>query len=128
MRRFSARTVAIGLTAAVALTLGACGKADEETGSKTDEGAGATAEVVKLKVGVSPVPHGEILGFVKDNLAEAAGLDIDIVDYQDYILPNTALNEGDLDANYFQHKPYLDSQVEEFGYDFYGFPGIHIEP
>jgi ABC-type metal ion transport system substrate-binding protein len=85
-------------------------------------------EVVKLKVGASPVPHGDILRFVQENLAAAAGLDIEIVEYQDYIQPNTALEAGDLDANYFQHQPYLNAQVAEYGYDFFAFAGIHIEP
>jgi D-methionine transport system substrate-binding protein len=117
--------------AALALTLAGCGSGDDNTGTSGDSGTpgGETAaETTTLKVGVSPVPHGDILGFVKDNLAADAGLEIEIVEYQDYILPNKALAEGDLDANYFQHVPYLDSQEEEFGYDFFAFPGIHIEP
>jgi D-methionine transport system substrate-binding protein len=114
MRKFY-RIAALAAVAAVALA--GCG-----------QGATTESEVTKLKVGVSPVPHGDILRFVQDNLASEAGLEIEVVDYQDYVLPNKALDEGDLDANYFQHQPYLNSQVEEFGYDFFAFPGVHIEP
>ncbi|MDR1798614.1 MAG: MetQ/NlpA family ABC transporter substrate-binding protein, partial [Bifidobacteriaceae bacterium] len=102
-------------------------EAPEETTEAPEETTPA-AEVVTLKVGVSPVPQGDILQFIQDNLAAEAGLNLDIIEYQDYILPNSALAAGDLDANYFQHQPYLDSQVEEFGYDFAAFPGVHIEP
>ncbi|MDR1633568.1 MAG: MetQ/NlpA family ABC transporter substrate-binding protein [Bifidobacteriaceae bacterium] len=129
------RTVkGIVLVAAAALALTGCGQGDgdeKDTGSSsagTKSSPPPAGEVTTLKIGVSPVPHGDILRFVDENLAEAAGLDIEIVEYQDYILPNTALDEGELDGNYFQHQPYLDSQVEEFGYEFYAFPGVHIEP
>jgi D-methionine transport system substrate-binding protein len=122
----------VALAAAAALALTGCGNSSDGSGSDSSGdatgGAGTTTDAVKLKVGVSPVPHGDILRFVQENLAAEAGLDIEIVEYQDYILPNSALAEGDLDANYFQHEPYLKSQVEEFGYDFFAYPGIHIEP
>jgi D-methionine transport system substrate-binding protein len=108
---------------AVAAALAGCG-----TGSDSGDTSPEADAVTTLKVGVSPVPHGEILKFVQDNLAADAGLDIEIVEYQDYILPNTALNDGDLDANYFQHQPYLDAQVAENGYEFFAFAGVHIEP
>ncbi|MDR3107583.1 MAG: ABC transporter [Bifidobacteriaceae bacterium] len=115
----ASRTLVIALTAAGALALTGCGD------GSTDEPDGGTT---KLKVGASPVPHGDILRFVQDNLAAGAGLNIEIVEYQDYILPNSALDQGDLDANYFQHKPYLEDQIKENGYAFFAFPGIHIEP
>ncbi|MDR2114552.1 MAG: ABC transporter [Bifidobacteriaceae bacterium] len=114
--------VALAATAALALT--GCGNSD----NSDSKPSGSASDVTKLKVGVSPVPHGEILQFVQDNLAADAGLDLEIVEYQDYVLPNKALDEGDLDANYFQHQPYLQSQVDEFGYDFFAFKGVHIEP
>ncbi|MDR3359830.1 MAG: MetQ/NlpA family ABC transporter substrate-binding protein [Bifidobacteriaceae bacterium] len=118
------------LAAAAALVLTGCGNQSDgaSSASPKDSDKPAAESVTKLKVGVSPVPHGDILRFVQDNLAADAGLDIEVVDYQDYVLPNKALAEGDLDANYFQHQPYLDSQVAEFGYDFFAFGGVHIEP
>jgi D-methionine transport system substrate-binding protein len=117
----------LAAAAVAAVTLAGCGDSSGTSGSGTPTGD-ATGGTTKLSVGVSPVPHGDILRFVADNLAADAGLEIDVVEYQDYILPNKALDEGDLDANYFQHGPYLASQVEEFGYEFFAFPGIHIEP
>ncbi|MDR0433389.1 MAG: MetQ/NlpA family ABC transporter substrate-binding protein [Bifidobacteriaceae bacterium] len=107
----------VALVAATALSMAAC-----------SDGAGTDAALGTLKVGVNPVPHGEILQFVKDELAEAAGLDLQIEVFQDYVLPNKALDDGSLDANYYMHGPFFDEQVAEFGYDFVHFPGIHIEP
>lgn len=60
-----------------------------------------------LKVGASPVPHAEILAEIKDDLAEV-GINLEIVEFTDYVLPNTAVEDGSLDANFFQHMPYLD--------------------
>jgi D-methionine transport system substrate-binding protein len=114
------------LVAATALALTGCAGSDaEETAA-----AGPTEEggVTTLTVGASPTPHAEILEFVDAELAPAAGLDLEIETFDDYVLPNTALEEGDLDANYFQHLPYFESQVEEQGYDFDHFEGVHIEP
>ncbi|MCK9900247.1 ABC transporter [Parafrankia colletiae] len=104
-----------------ALTLGACSNSD-------DGGAGGGSGSQPIRIGASPTPHAEILQFVQDELATEAGLKLDIVEYTDYIQPNVALSEGDLDANYFQHLPYYEVQVAERDYDFGHFPGIHIEP
>ncbi|QAY64587.1 ABC transporter substrate-binding protein [Xylanimonas allomyrinae] len=115
------------LAAAAALALAACGgSADEPAAAGASSPAGE--KVTTLRIGASPTPHAEILEFVQDNLAQAAGLNLEIVTYDDYVLPNTALDEGDLDANFFQHLPYYTSQVSEHGYDFDHFDGIHIEP
>lgn len=111
----------VGTLTLSALALTACGAGGNDAGGESE----ADGHVV---VGASPAPHGEILEFVAENLAADAGLEIEIVTYDDYVLPNSALNEGDIDANYFQHVPYLEAQIEEFGYDFDHFPGIHIEP
>jgi D-methionine transport system substrate-binding protein len=107
-----------------ALTLAACG-ADEsnETSTETTE----TTEPTELVVGASNTPHAVILEEVKP-LLEEQGIELTIEPYQDYILPNKDLDSGDLDANYFQHIPYFESQIEEFGYDFANAGGIHIEP
>ncbi|MDR1294703.1 MAG: MetQ/NlpA family ABC transporter substrate-binding protein [Bifidobacteriaceae bacterium] len=110
----------VALIAATALSMAACSGAQDAGEEPTSLGT--------LKVGVNPVPHAEIVQFVKDNLAEAAGLDLEIEVFQDYVLPNKALADGSLDANYYMHGPFFDSQVEEFGYDFVPYPGIHIEP
>ncbi|WOO87664.1 MetQ/NlpA family ABC transporter substrate-binding protein [Mollicutes bacterium LVI A0039] len=81
----------------------------------------------KIVVGATSVPHAEILEQAKP-LLEEAGYDLEIQVFDDYVLPNKALDNGDLDANYFQHQPYLDSQIEEFGYDFTSVANIHVEP
>ncbi|MEV0901188.1 MetQ/NlpA family ABC transporter substrate-binding protein [Actinoplanes sp. NPDC049802] len=105
--------------AAATLTLGlaACGSSDSTAGDKDT-----------LKIGVSPVPHGEIIKYVKDNLAAAEGLKIEIVEFNDYVQPNVALSEKQLDANYFQHLPYLEEEVASKGYKFTALKAAHIEP
>ncbi|TQR09298.1 MetQ/NlpA family ABC transporter substrate-binding protein [Psychrobacillus soli] len=94
-----------------ALTLAACG--DEESG--------------KLVVGASNNPHAIILEQAKPILEEQ-GIELVVETYQDYVLPNKDLESGDLNANYFQHIPYLEDQIAEFGYDFVNAGGIHVEP
>ncbi|GAA4081372.1 D-methionine transport system substrate-binding protein [Nonomuraea soli] len=81
-----------------------------------------------LKVGASPVPHGEILKFVKDNLAAKAGLNLEIVEFGDYVQPNVQLDEGQLGANYFQHKPYLDDFNSSKGTKLSFVEPVHLEP
>lgn len=68
-----------------------------------------------IKVGVTPGPHAQILEAVKP-IAAKQGLDIQIVEFSDYVVPNEALNSGELQANSFQHQPYLDNQVTDRGY------------
>ncbi|MBD0415498.1 MetQ/NlpA family ABC transporter substrate-binding protein [Oryzicola mucosus] len=74
----------------------------------------ASAETVKI--GVTPGPHAQIMEKVKE-IAKADGLDIEILEFSDYVVPNQALNDGELNANSFQHKPYLDNQVADRKYD-----------
>lgn len=110
------------LLAAGALALSACG---------TDASAGTDGDVdlsTPLKVGVSPVPHAEILQFVDDELAADAGIDLELVEFTDYVQPNAALDDGSLDANYFQHEPYLAEQEAAAGYDFTAVTPVHLEP
>jgi len=83
---------------------------------------------LKVNIGASPVPHSEILAYVRDNLAAEAGLEIEIVEFTDYVQPNLALNDGQLDANFFQHLPYLEDFNAERGTDLVSVAGIHIEP
>ncbi|GMB63713.1 lipoprotein [Pectobacterium parmentieri] len=91
---------------------------------------GAVADT-KLVVGASNVPHAEILEVAKPIL-KTEGIDLEIKRFQDYILPNTALASKDIDANYFQHIPYLESVLKDHAgdktYDFVSAGGIHIEP
>lgn len=69
-----------------------------------------------IKIGVTPGPHAQILEKVKENAAKE-GLDIEILEFSDYVVPNQALNDGELQANSFQHKPYLDNQIADRGFD-----------
>ncbi|MBP3772824.1 MAG: MetQ/NlpA family ABC transporter substrate-binding protein [Treponema sp.] len=80
-----------------------------------------------LKVGATPEPHAEILNLVKEDLA-AKGIDLQVVEFTDYVTPNDAVEAGDIDANYFQHIPYLDSFNKEKGYHLVNAAGIHVEP
>lgn len=76
---------------------------------------GALAQDKPIKVGVTAGPHAQIMEHVK-KIAEKDGLKIQIVEFSDYVQPNAALAAGDLDANSYQHKPYLDAQVKDRGY------------
>lgn len=99
--------------------------ADGETEAAADEAAADGDNVIK--VGATSTPHGEILEFVKDKLAEQ-GYDLQITIYDDYVLPNKAVADGELDANYFQHTPYLNSFNASNGTDLVSVAKIHYEP
>lgn len=103
--------------------------ADAETDAETEAAADeATADGDNvIKVGATSTPHGEILEFVKDKLAEQ-GYDLQITIYDDYVLPNKAVADGELDANYFQHTPYLNSFNASNGTDLVSVAKIHYEP
>lgn len=109
------KIIAAALAAALALT--GCGSAASSSAAASSAPASSapassvasapTGDLTTIKVGASPSPHAEILEQVKPILAEQ-GINLKIVEFDDYVLPNTALESGDLDANYFQHQPYLD--------------------
>lgn len=80
-----------------------------------------------LKVGATPEPHAEILKLVVDDLA-AQGITMEIIEFTDYVTPNEALESGQIDANFFQHLPYMDTFNSEKGYHLVNAGGIHIEP
>ena len=80
-----------------------------------------------LTVGATPEPHAAMLKLVEDNLAEE-GITLKVIDFTDYVTPNEALEGGQLDANFFQHLPYMDSFNAERGYHLVNAGGIHIEP
>lgn len=81
-----------------------------------------------LKVGASPVPHAQILQFVKDELAPAKGLRLEIVEFGDYVQPNLQLQDGQLDANFFQHRPYMEDFAKSRGMKLEFIVPVHIEP
>lgn len=111
-------TLALILTLAL-FAFAACGGGDSKEEPATD----ATV----LKVGASTVPHAEILEVVKPILAEE-GIDLQITEYTDYIIPNTAVESHELDANYFQHTPYMVSFNEENGTHLVSAVSVHYEP
>ena len=106
------KIIALILALTLALSLAACGGAGN---SKT------------IKVGTAPGPHAEIMESVKEALAKE-GYTLEIVEFSDYILPNTALDEGQIDANYFQHITYMNGFNEEHGLKMVSAAGIHYEP
>ena len=140
---------ALAACAALALSLAACGgSAEETTAAETkavaeteaaseskEESAeeteaaseAAPAETVQVKIGASVTPHAEILEYAKPALLEK-GVDIEIQEFTDYVIPNTSLESGDLDANYFQHLPYLEEFNKERGTHLVSAGMIHYEP
>lgn len=88
---------------------------------------GAAAEETVLKVGATPVPHAQILELVKDDLA-AKGIKLEIVELSDYVTPNLALADKQLDANFFQHLPYLQSFASERKLALESVVAVHVEP
>ncbi|HIU88100.1 MAG TPA: metal ABC transporter substrate-binding protein [Candidatus Avilachnospira avistercoris] len=139
MKRSTLLTTAIAITAVLSLT--ACGGSKEETTAAATEAAAETEaaadteeaaeadpeELVEIVVGASPAPHAEILAAAEPVLNEA-GYTLDIVEYTDYVQPNLALEAGELDANYFQHGPYLEQFNVEQGTDLVSAGTIHYEP
>ncbi|MCG5219022.1 MetQ/NlpA family ABC transporter substrate-binding protein [Streptosporangium sp. KLBMP 9127] len=107
--------------AVLSLALTACG------------GGGTSAQPASqgstIKIGASPTPHAQILKYVQDNLAAGAGLKLEIVEFNDYVQPNVQLQEGELGANYFQHRPYLADFVKSKGGEELTFlQPVHLEP
>jgi D-methionine transport system substrate-binding protein len=122
--RKSLTLLATGIAAALALT--GCGGSTAPSAESTQ--ALDPAKPVTITVGASPVPQAKILEFLNQDLAPKAGLKLDIKEIEDYQTPNTALSDGSLDANYYQHLPWFEDQVKTKGYKFGHGEGVHIEP
>ncbi len=120
------KLIALSLAVVLVLALVACTGGTEPT---QQPGASNTpkTETVKLKVAASATPHAEILAQVKDELAEQ-GIDLVVTEYGDYVIPNTAVEDGDEDVNYFQHQPYLDQFNAENNTHLVSVAAIHYEP
>lgn len=123
-KRFVTVLAAAVLSAAL---LAGCGGGSSASGSAQPEQAAEGAEAKKITVAASPVPHSEILEAAKPILAEK-GYDLDIKVFEDYVQPNEVVISGDIDCNYFQHIPYLESYNEEKGSDLVIAGKIHYEP
>ena len=139
------KLISATLAASLALSLAACGSsastdsvaasseaASTESTAASSEAAESTAETgelagTTLKVAASPTPHAEILNVAKEILAEQ-GIDLEIVEFSDYVQPNLVTESGEVDANYFQHTPYLDSFNEENGTHLVSVGAVHYEP
>lgn len=117
------------LLTALVLTLALAGCGDNaKPAANSGSNAPAAGAKTTLKVGATPVPHAEILEIVKPLLAQQ-NIDLQIVEFSDYVQPNLALNDKELDANFFQHEPYLDNFVSEHKeVKLKNAGGIHIEP
>ncbi|MFJ8084566.1 MetQ/NlpA family ABC transporter substrate-binding protein [Streptomyces sp. NPDC096205] len=118
MRNTAKITTAVLAAGALTFGLTACGSSDSDS-SSTDG---------PLIVAASPVPHAEILNFVKDNLAKKAGLDLEVREFTDYVTPNTATEDGSVGANYFQNQPYLDDFNKKNGTHVVPVVTVHLEP
>ena len=116
---------AILVSAAVLAAAGIiAGCGDQKAASSASS---AAAKETTIKVGVSPVPHAEIVGVVKDKLAKE-GVKVEMVEFTDYVQPNLALADKSLDANFFQHKPYLDEFCKSKGLKLTSLGAVHLEP
>lgn len=112
--------VALLALVSLAVVAAGCGGGDK----KADNGAD---KKVTLKIGATAVPHAEILNQIKGTLAKE-GVDLQIIEFSDYVKPNLALNDKELDANFFQHEPYLDTFVSERKMNLVSAGKVHIEP
>ena len=118
MKKLIATVLAV---AALAGLVAGCG--GEKKAEKTADGD----KKVVLKVGATPVPHAEILNHIKDALAKE-GVDLQVVEFTDYVKPNLSLNDKELDANFFQHEPYLKKFCEDRKLELVSLCKVHIEP
>lgn len=117
MKKGLLKVVSLGLAAVLScgLLVGCGGNASAGADDKT------------IKIGASPSPHAEILAQVEEAVA-AQGYTLEVIEYNDYVIPNTAVDQGELDANFFQHKPYLDDFNANNGTDIVSVAAIHFEP
>ena len=114
---------ALAVSGGLVFTLAGCG--DKAPAEKT--AAPAQTAAVELKIGVSPVPHADIINFVAPTL-EKEGVKVKVIEFTDYVQPNLALAEKELDANFFQHKPYLDTFSKEHKLNLAVLTAVHLEP
>ncbi|MEU5402951.1 MetQ/NlpA family ABC transporter substrate-binding protein [Streptomyces sp. NPDC005963] len=121
MRNTAKITTAVLAVGALTLGLSACGS-DSDSDTKSASPGGT------LVVAASAVPHAQILGFVKDNLAADAGLKLEVKEFTDYVTPNTATQSGEVGANFFQHKPYLDDFNKKNKTTIAPVVTVHLEP
>ena len=117
----------LGLLAGCGTDSGTAATDPAEVSAEPSADSTGSGELETITVGASITPHAEILDAVRGEL-ETLGYDLEIVEYTDYILPNVSLSDGSLDANYFQHGPYLETYNAENGTDLVNAASIHYEP
>lgn len=127
------KVLALGAAAVLAtslLALAACSSSSDEesTGSTEATSTDTTEEDTVITVGATSTPHAEILNDVVADILAEEGYSLEVTEFTDYVQPNTAVDEGELDANYFQHQPYLDEFNEENGTDIVSVVAVHYEP
>lgn len=109
---------------AVAIAFSSCTTAQQNSASTS-----SPADLSKpLKVAVTPVPAGDILAFVRDKIAPEAGLKIEIVEFNDFNQPNLALKDGEVDANYYQHIPFMKDFGKQHDMDLVSLNAVHFNP
>lgn len=123
-------TLLLALTLLTSLV--ACNKSTDNTKTSTETGSETNTETQtdddnKIIIGVSPVPHAEITEALKDEFAKE-GIEVEVKVFDDYVQPNLALDQGDIDANFFQHIPYLENFSKERGLNLVSLGSVHIEP
>lgn len=117
------KLITLTLAAALSLSLAACSTGENSSSQSSTADAADTT----IRVGASPSPHAEILEAVQGRLADK-GYTLEIVEFTDYVMPNTALSEGDLDANFFQHTPFLNDYNANNNGDLAVACKVHFEP
>ncbi|MER7825057.1 D-methionine transport system substrate-binding protein [Streptomyces sp. CG 926] len=126
MRKNIKLTALAATATALALGLTACGSSSDPSSAKAD--GGKVDESKPLVIAASPSPHADVLNFVKDKLAAKEGLKLEVKEFTDYVLPNTATEQGQVDGNYFQHKPYLDDFNKKNSTHVVPVVNVHLEP
>lgn len=121
-KKLAASLTALAGVLAVGLTACSSSKSSGSHSSASADG------VDSITVAASPVPHAQILDYVRDNLAAKAGLKLTVKEFTDYVQPNLATQDGEVGANYFQHTPYLDDFNKSKGTDLVPVAGVHLEP
>ncbi|WP_338694522.1 MetQ/NlpA family ABC transporter substrate-binding protein [Streptomyces sp. Q6] len=119
MRNTTKITAAVLATGALTLGLTACGSDKGDTKAKASD---------TLVVAATAVPHAEILDYIKKNLAKKEGLNLEVKEFTDYVTPNTATEDGSVDANYFQTQPYLEDFNKKKGTHLKSVAVVHLEP
>ncbi|WP_346896033.1 MetQ/NlpA family ABC transporter substrate-binding protein [Clostridium sp. UBA7503] len=121
MKKSAKKLLSLTLTLALGVALAGCG-------SKGKVGSEVKGADKVITIGVSPEPHKAIVENAIKPLLENQGYKVEIVEFSDYVLPNTALEECEIDANYFQHVPFLEATVKEKSYDLSYTTKVHLEP